>query len=93
MDRDPSTSGTSNVGAGHRDGAGGVDLEPGADQRALERGGAVGVADEPVGDHEREAIDGARRRDAVSHLAGAAEILDRGLRAGVEDLDHEITGR
>ena len=81
------------VGAGDRDGAGAGDLEARADQRALEGGRRVGIADEAIGEHERESVHGTRRRDAVAHLAGAAEVLHGGLRARVEDPDHAITGR
>ena len=47
-------------------------LEARADQRALERGRAVRVADQPVGEHERLAVHRARGRDADAQVPEAA---------------------
>ena len=70
-----------------------LDREARAHQRALEAGGAVGVADEPVGDHERAHVHRPRGRDAVAELAGAPEVLHGRLRAGIDDADHAIDRR
>ena len=55
-----------------------VALEPGAEpaDQELERGGAVGVADEPVRERECRTVERARRRDAEVREAGSAEVLD-----------------
>src|SRR5260370_782452 len=77
--------GRRHVGPGHRDQAVVGQLDAGADHGALQRGGAVRVADEPVGEHERVAIHGARGRDADPQVPEAAEILDGGERARLLD--------
>ncbi|OLB52940.1 MAG: hypothetical protein AUI13_13155 [Gemmatimonadetes bacterium 13_2_20CM_2_69_23] len=85
--------GHGHVGAGDGDRTGPVHLEARPDERALERRGAVGVADEPVGEDEGKPVHRTRRRDAVAELAEAAEILNGRLRSGIEESDHAITGR
>src|SRR2546428_577847 len=81
------------AGAGDGDRTGPVHLEAGPAERALDRRGTVGVADEPVGEDEGEPVHRTRRRDAVAELAEAAEILNGRLRSGIEEPDHVITGR
>ena len=83
--------GRRHVGPGHRDQAIVGQLDAGADHGTLQRGGAVRVADEPVGEHERVAIHRARGRDADPQVSEAAEVLDGGERARLldEQVAHE----
>src|SRR4029453_8360743 len=73
-----------NLGARHRHPARVRELEPRPQEGALEPGGAGGIADEAVGEHEGLAVHGARRGDSHPELSRATEILDGGERTGVE---------
>ena len=76
------------LGAAEADDRVAVELERGAGERGLDRGGALVIADEPVGEPERQRIHRPRRRHADGPIAEAPRpILDRRLRAGGEDLD------
>ncbi len=58
------------------------------DQRAFDPGGPVAVADQPVGQPEREIVHRSRRRHADVPVPEAArKVLHRGLRAALDDLD------
>ena len=61
------------------------DHEGGADERHLDCGGAERIAGEPVGETERDIVHGARGGDAEALEAEAAEILDAGEEAGLDD--------
>ena len=65
-----------------------VALEPGAEpaDQELERGGAVGVADEPVREGECRTVERAGCRDAEVREAGSAEVLDERRPAGMLDV-------
>ena len=76
------------VGAADREHARRLRAQPRAHQREFERGRAIEVPHEPIGQDERRAVDGTGGRDAVTHLAGATDVLHRRLRAGLEDADH-----
>jgi hypothetical protein len=67
------------------------DVQPA--ERDLDSGRAGRVADEPVRESEGGRVEGARSRDAERRVAGAAQILDGGKRAGMDDLDHVGTKR
>jgi hypothetical protein len=51
----------------------------------LDAGGALGIADQPVGQPECAAVGGAGLADADVCVAGAAEVLDTGERPGRQD--------
>ena len=76
------------VGAGQRDDGGAAKAQARAGQRALQAGRRRRVADQPVGEPERQRVHRPRRRHADVPVAEAARmILHRRLRAAVEDLD------
>ena len=78
------------VGARERDDRRGVKAQRGPDEGALEPGGAGAVADEAVGETERQRVHGTGRRNAHIPVAEAArDILDGRLRAALEHLRRE----
>src|SRR5262249_55980696 len=81
-----------NLGTRHRNRARRLDAEARAHQRALERGGAVRVGHQAIGDKKRAHVHRARGRDALTELAEASEILHRRLGPRMGDADHAMTG-
>ena len=65
-----------------------VELERRAGQRRLDSGSVLVIADEPVGEPERQRVHRTGGRHADRPIADAPRpILDRGLRAGSQNLD------
>ena len=50
--------------------------------------GAGGIAEQAIGSTQRDAIGGARAHDTQMRVAGPPQILQGGLQARVDQLDH-----
>ena len=84
---------TGAVGAGQADRRRGGEAQRRAGQRALQARRALGVAEGAVAEPEREVVHRPRRRHAdLPEPDAAGPVLDRGQRAGVEDLDRAAVG-
>ena len=62
-----------------------------ADERHLEAGGGLGVADQQVADAERDRVGRATRRHAQVGEAGSSEVLHCGEQPRTQHLDHRST--
>lgn len=77
------------IAAGQRDAGVGLEAQFAAAHGQLDAGGAGRVAHQPVGQGQRQRIERAAGTDAELALAMAAQVLDRGQQARLDDDDHD----